>query len=130
MNVPRERLRYAAIAALLILVALGLRSIWASLPFWFNVWIGDFLWALMLYCLGMAVLMPADKLRFTLGLVVFCWLVEGSQALHTPWLDAFRDTRLGGLLLGHGFLWSDIVSYTAGTVAGYVTDVYNRSIEK
>ena len=122
MNDIRERVRYATIAALLILVALGLRAIWAFLPFWINVWIGDFLWATMLYCLGMAVLMPADKYRFTVGLVVFCWLVEGSQSVHTPWLDAFRDTRFGGLLLGHGFLWSDIVSYTAGAIVGYVAD--------
>ena len=123
MNITRKRFQYAAAAALLILVALGLRTIWASLPFWFNVWTGDFLWALMLYYLGLAVFMPADKFRFTLGLVVFCWLVEGLQSMHTPWLDAFRDTRFGGLLLGHGFLWSDIVSYTAGAVAGYFVDV-------
>jgi hypothetical protein len=122
MNTIHKRLAYAGIAVLLIVIALGLRAAWTYLPYSINFWIGDFLWALMLYCLGIAVFMPTDKRRFTIALVVFCWCIEGSQAWHTPWLDAFRNTQLGGLLLGHGFLWSDIVSYTAGAIAGYWLD--------
>lgn len=123
----QQRFRYAAVAGLIIVVALGLRAIWAWLPFFINIWLGDFLWAVMLYYLGIALFWPANKRVFTLALVVFCWLIEGSQAWHTPWLDAFRDTGFGGLLLGHGFLWSDIVAYTAGSVAGYWWDAGRKN---
>lgn len=123
MKQINQRIRYAGVAVLLIVIALGLRAVWAYLPYFINFWIGDFLWAMMLYHLGMALFLPANKYRFTAGLVVFCWLVEASQAWHTPFLDAFRETVLGGLLLGHGFLWSDIIAYTAGAIAGYLLDV-------
>jgi hypothetical protein len=116
------RIKYAFLAILIIIVALSLREIWAYLPYWFNFWIGDFLWAAMLYCAMIAIFSPNNKWRATLGLVAFCWIIEASQAWHTPWLDPFRQTTFGGVLLGHGFLWSDIVAYTAGAIAAYWTD--------
>ncbi len=84
----------------------------------------------MLYCAMIAVLMPIHRWRATLGLVVFCWLIEASQAWRTAWLDTFRDTTFGGLLLDHGFLWSDIIAYTMGALAAYFADkkFYNLSL--
>lgn len=117
-----NRIQYLIIAIVTTAVALGLRKIWASLPLVINIWLGDFLWAFMLYFLGIALFWPRNKQKYTILLVVFCWFVELSQAWHTPWLDAFRDTVIGGLLLGHGFLWSDILAYTAGAWFGYVLD--------
>ena len=73
-----QRIRYAGVAVLLIVIALGLRAVWTCLPYFINFWIGDFLWAMMLYYLSMALFLPANKFRFTAGLVVFCWLVEAS----------------------------------------------------
>ena len=117
-----NRIQYLIIAIVTTAVALGLRKIWALLPLVINIWLGDFLWAFMLYFLGIALFWPRNKQKYTILLVVFCWFVELSQAWHTPWLDAFRDTVIGGLLLGHGFLWSDILAYTAGAWFGYVLD--------
>ena len=42
--------------------------------------------------------------------------VEFSQLWHTPWLDGFRQTRLGVLLIGRFFAWADIAAYLAGIV--------------
>jgi hypothetical protein len=36
------------------------------------------------------------------------------QLYQAPWVQAIRQTKLGGLLLGFGFLWSDIVCYAIG----------------
>jgi Flp pilus assembly protein TadB len=40
--------------------------------------------------------------------------VELSQLYHAPWIDSMRSTTVGGLLLGYGFLWSDLACYAAG----------------
>jgi hypothetical protein len=113
------RTSHLKIGIALLLLALGIRRAWAYLPSWINFWIGDFLWAAMLYFLGLAILGSVDRRRYTAFLIPFCWLVEASQAWHTPWLDAFRETTIGGILLGHGFLWSDVAAYTAGVLVAY-----------
>jgi hypothetical protein len=118
----KARLFYLFLTIITIIVALFLREIWAYLPFFINIWIGDYLWAVMLFWASMVVFLNFDRKKVAIGLVVFCWFIETSQAYHTPLLDAFRDTTIGGLLLGHGFLWSDIVAYTVGTISAYFFD--------
>jgi hypothetical protein len=41
---------------------------------------------------------------------------------HAGWIDAIRATRLGGLILGYGFLWSDLVCYAAGVGLGAILE--------
>ena len=54
--------------------------------------------------------------RAALSALALCYAVEVSQLWHTPWLDQLRAGRLGALVLGRGFLWSDLVCYTAGVL--------------
>ena len=58
--------------------------------------------------------------------IVSAYLVEVSQLYHAPWIDTIRQTTLGGLVLGHGFLWSDFACYSVGVTAGVVAE---RAIE-
>jgi Protein of unknown function (DUF2809) len=60
------------------------------------------LWKLALICYAMGV---ADELL---------------QLYHAPWIESIRQTRIGGLALGFGFLWSDIVCYAVGTLIAYL----------
>jgi hypothetical protein len=53
------------------------------------LFIGDVLWALMIF-------------------LIFRFL----------FINNIRDSTLGGLILGQGFLWSDIVAYTTGIIIG------------
>jgi glycerol uptake facilitator-like aquaporin len=117
-----KRLVYVAFTIAILFIALFIRSKWAVLPYFINFWIGDFLWAFMLYFLWRAIFLQFNRYKMTIALIVFCWLIEGSQAWHTPWLDDFRHTTIGGLLLGHGYLWSDILAYTAGVIVAYWAD--------
>ncbi|MCA9011825.1 MAG: DUF2809 domain-containing protein [Planctomycetaceae bacterium] len=41
-----------------------------------------------------------------------------------PWLDSLRQTILGRLILGFGFLWSDLLCYTAGVAIGIGIDCW------
>ena len=52
--------------------------------------------------------------------LTFAWGIEFSQIYHAPWIDDIRATTLGALLLGAGFLWSDLVCYAVGVAIGVV----------
>ena len=54
--------------------------------------------------------------------LAFSYAIEVSQLYHAPWLDRIRYTSLGGLVLGYGFLWSDIICYTVGLAIGVVAE--------
>jgi hypothetical protein len=50
------------------------------------------------------------------------WLVEASQLLPTPGLDAVRGTMLGHLVLGSGFDPRDLLAYAAGVAAAVLVE--------
>jgi len=54
--------------------------------------------------------------------LAFSYCIEISQLYHAHWTDALRANRLGGLILGFGCLWSDLVCYTVGVGFGYVME--------
>lgn len=120
MTVSRSRLFYALLIVAVIALGLASRSGFAQgnlLPF-ISEYAGDTLWALMVF-LGFGFLLPRlstwQIASFAFGFAV---LIEISQLYHAPWLDALRQTRLGGLILGFGFLWSDLVCYAVGVACG------------
>lgn len=62
----------------------------------------------------------------------FCFVIEFSQLYHAEWIDQIRDTSLGGLVLGYGFLWSDsdIEAYTIGIAACAAIELLVLGIKK
>jgi glycopeptide antibiotics resistance protein len=57
----------------------------------------------------------AIRAAISLGLA---FSVEFSQLYHAPWIDSIRQTTLGGLVLGSGFLGSDLICYSVGIAIG------------
>ena len=55
--------------------------------------------------------------------MAFSVAVEISQLYHAPWIDSIRQTTLGGLILGFGFLWSDLACYAVEVGLGVMIDV-------
>ena len=49
--------------------------------------------------------------------------VELSQLYHAPWIDSIRHTTIGGLILGFGFLWSDLACYSLGVGLGVLIEI-------
>lgn len=90
---------------------------------WFHPFIreygGDTIWAGMFLFL-LRIFFSKIKL-WKLALVCFgCGVAdELLQLYHAPWIEAIRNTRVGGLMLGFGFLWSDIVCYAAGILFAF-----------
>lgn len=108
---------YLGLIGLTIFVGLLSRKI-PGLP----AGIGDALWAVLIY-LGWRLLALPPRWSAGLALLV-SYLVEFSQLLTWPWLVAFRATLVGHLLLGQGFLWSDLLAYTLGVLAAVACDSY------
>lgn len=79
---------------------------------------GDTLWATAAFLvLGLALPRASTVLVAALAMTVSV-LVELSQLYHAPWIDAIRRTSLGGLVLGFGFVWSDLACYAMGVGLG------------
>jgi len=68
----------------------------------------------MVYCLVALVRPQWRVLLVMFAASCIAVSVEFSQLWHTPWLDDFRQTRLGVLLIGRFFAWADIAAYLAG----------------
>jgi glycopeptide antibiotics resistance protein len=120
----RNRLLYLALIVLTVLAGLASRHFSSSLPRWITLYLGDALWALMVF-FGFAFLFKRKStLWIAAATLLFSFAIEISQLYHAPWIDSIRHTRIGGLILGFGFLWSDLVFYTAGIVLGVVVDKF------
>ncbi len=106
---------FAAAIAALCVAGLAARRMHGVSPDFFNTYFPDTAWTMAVYC-GFGLLLHKDmRVHLPLALGV-SYLVECSQLLHTPFLETLRGTTLGGLVLGYGFLWSDLVCYTVGAL--------------
>lgn len=102
----------------LILVLIGLGLLSRRMTF-LPLWLGDSLWAMTVYAsLGLLLPQMTEKRKARLALFL-AFLIEFSQLLQWPWLQKLRQTLLGHLLLGQGFLWSDLLAYTVGIALMY-----------
>ncbi len=111
-----------------MLVGLASRRYREHLPWFIGEYSGDALWALMLF-LVVSFLLAGRPLVQRCGIsLALAFAVEISQLYHAPWIDGLRNTTLGGLMLGFGFLWSDLVCYTVGIAAGVLADIGFMSI--
>jgi hypothetical protein len=54
--------------------------------------------------------------------------VELSQLYHAPWIDSIRQTTLGGLILGFGFLWTDLACYAFGVGLGVLLELISGRV--
>ena len=118
----RNRLLYLILTIIVIILGLLSRKI-ENLPEIISLYSGDILWALMIFLI-IAFIFNKKSTIFTISwAIIFSYSIEISQLYHEPWIDAMRNTTLGGLILGFGFLWSDLVCYTIGIVIGMVIDI-------
>lgn len=122
-NVKRSIPKYIAFTVITILLGLFSRSQLVTLPVFISEYAGDTLWALMVFW-GFCVLRPGWKTwKIALVALLFSFAIEISQLYHAPWIDNIRHTRLGALVLGFGFKWSDLACYSIGVATGFLFDL-------
>ena len=117
----KQKVRIGYLIGLALIIVSGLLSRKVD---WLPEETGDALWAIMVYCLLRALFPTVRLLYIALGSLAVSYCVEFSQLIRWPWLVEFRSTTIGHLMLGQGFLWSDIVAYTIGIVLFYLLTDY------
>ncbi|NIL95769.1 MAG: DUF2809 domain-containing protein [Planctomycetales bacterium] len=104
--------------AAVVALGLGSRKFAPYLPAFVAQYAGDTLWALMVFLIFSLAAPAVPTSRRAAWALVVSYAVELSQLYQAPWIHTLRNTTLGGLVLGFGFLWSDIICYTVGVAAG------------
>ena len=122
MTYKRNRSYYLLFIVITMLSGLASRHYPGVLPTWVESYLGDSLWALMVFLMAGFLLNGKSPRWIALVALVFSYCIEISQLYHAPWIDAVRDNKLGGLVLGFGFLWSDLVCYAVGIGFGVVME--------
>lgn len=109
----RSRIIYGCLVVITIIIGLLSRH-FSFIP----LFIGDILWALMVYFIVRFLFVRKPVKFIVTGSLLFCYLIEFSQLYKAPWINELRHTLFGRLVLGEGFLWSDLLCYTVGVVIG------------
>lgn len=113
---------------LVIVFGLALRRFGyaADLPFIVVKYGGSALWGAMVYLL-VALFVARSRPAVIAVIALFIAIsVEFFRLYHTPWLDAFRLTTAGALLLGRIFSFWNMLAYAIGIAAACIFDPVRR----
>jgi hypothetical protein len=83
---------------------------------------GSMLWGAMVFFLVAMAGSRLSRWRIALMSAAIAVAVELFRLVHAPWLDAFRLTLPGALLLGRIFSPWNMLAYVAGIVLGVLLD--------
>lgn len=102
-------------------IALGLISRMPFVPKSVYPYAGDFFYGMMMsFLMGLAFISFSRAENFKAAFLLCC-LIEISQLNQSETLNYLRSFRIGALVLGRGFLWSDLLCYLGGTyLASYL----------
>ncbi|UEM17436.1 DUF2809 domain-containing protein [Bradyrhizobium barranii subsp. barranii] len=113
-------------ALALFVIACGLSLRWYGFPLGLPAFVvkygGSLLWATMVFLLVGVLLPRLTRSRLAAIAVAIAIVVEFSRLVHAPWLDAFRLTTAGALLLGRIFSLWNLVAYAVGIAFGVWID--------
>jgi hypothetical protein len=118
----RTSLIRAGLALAVIVCGLSLR--WYGFPLGLPAFVvkygGSLLWATMVFLLAGVLLPRLPPAQIAAIAMVIAVVVEFSRQVHTPWLDAFRLTTAGALLLGRIFSLWNLLAYAVGIAFGLI----------
>jgi len=119
--VPRHRLHYAGLIFFTIIIGLFART--KYVPAFLYLWLGDALYAVLIFFVLGFFYNKKSVLWVALSALLTCYLIEITQLYQADWLNLLRETKLGSLTLGHGFLWSDLLAYAVGVLMGIAIEL-------
>lgn len=118
----RARIYYLLIVIIVTVLGMGSRVFADSLPLFISIHFGDGLWSSMIY-FGVRTIWVDKKLHWAFWIsLIFTFSIEFSQLYKAEWLIGIRNSFLGALVLGKGFLGVDLVRYSVGIIISYWID--------
>ncbi len=123
LSMNRNRTIYGLLTLSILLLGMASRRFFGELYF-IKTYMGDVLWALMVF-FGLAFVVKHWHTKaVALATLLVSFSIEISQLYHAPWIESLRVTRLGGLVLGFSFVWSDLICYSVGVLIGLLVESY------
>lgn len=116
------RIKY--VVAIITTVVLGLSSRMFSelIPLFIAKHAGDVLWASMVY-FGFRFVFVKKSLTWAVRIsVIFSFAIEMSQLYQAEWIVEIRDTVIGSLILGRGYVTVDLFRYVIGIIIAFWID--------
>lgn len=124
----RKRVLYFILIITVMILGIASRKYGEYLPEVISKYSGDILWALMVY-LGFGFLLSKTSIKsIALISLIFSFGIEISQLYNSAWINTIRETTIGALVLGHGFLFSDLLCYTIGVLIGLTFEYFYNLI--
>jgi len=114
----KTRIRYLFIICFIIILGLTSRKV-NMVP----LFVGDLLYAMMIYFIVRFLLKKPKEIAIATIAILICCTIEFLQLYQPNWLFEIRKSTLGHLVLGQGFLWSDLLAYTFGIVLSYLISI-------
>jgi hypothetical protein len=124
---PMQKVMIRAALALIV-IACGLSLRWYGFPLGLPAFVvkygGSLLWATMVFLLAGVLLPRLTRTQIAALTAIIAIAVEFSRLVHAPWLDAFRLTTAGALLLGRIFSLWNLAAYAVGIAFGVWIDCF------
>lgn len=124
------RILYAAAIIICILLGLSSRRFSELLPPFISDHAGDMLWAMMVYFGFRFIGIKKSLLWAAVYSVLFSFAIEFSQIYQAEWINKLRNTGMGALILGRGFLEIDLLRYVAGITIAFSVDKYGLQLQR
>lgn len=122
----RHRLAYLPALVIAFLTGMATHFLARHLPRFVANYVPDTLWALWVVMMIVFLWPRLSTLRAVVYALGFAYIIEATQLYHASWIDAFRATILGHLILGDTFHWADLLCYTIGILGGALIDLTLR----
>lgn len=123
LSYNKTKIRRLTLISLLIVTPLGLLTKFYNGPAqsWINHYAGDILYQIF-WCLIIFFFLPAYSVIIKIPIWVFIItsIIEVLQLWKPPFLEGFRYTFLGKLVLGTQFDWQDFIYYLIGSFIGWL----------
>jgi hypothetical protein len=114
--------KYILFTLLFMVVGYTSRQYYPTTGTFIHDYVGDAIWAGMIYWGFRMIQSKSICMKSVIYAIIFCFGIEFLQLYHATWIESLRHTKLGGLILGFEFLWSDLLSYIIGISITYIID--------
>jgi len=117
------RIKYLIIVLAVIGLGLFVRLKQSWFPDVVNLYLGDTLYAVMMFYIY-SFIFPSQSAKYRAYFaLVTCYCIEFLQLYSAEWIIMLRATLPGKLILGSGFLWSDLLAYFVGVAVACCIDI-------